>query len=66
MANTENKRKILTVLMESPFYFTIPLQKRLEFITFFSQQSTYFHIRNHDELLVDRKSNRISKDSEKR
>lgn len=30
------QRGLLTVLMESPFYFTIPLQTRLEFIKFLS------------------------------
>ncbi len=32
------KRELLAVLMESPFYFTIPLKRRLEFIKFFSQR----------------------------
>jgi hypothetical protein len=33
-----HKREILAVLMESPFYFTIPPRERLEFLKFFSQQ----------------------------
>jgi hypothetical protein len=32
------KREIVTVVMKSSLYFTIPLQRRLEFIKFFSQQ----------------------------
>lgn len=39
MASSYIRREILAVLMESPFYFTIPLRKRLEFLKLFSQQS---------------------------
>ncbi len=38
-AKMKINRELLTVFMESPFYFTIPVQKRLAFIKFFSQQS---------------------------
>jgi hypothetical protein len=38
------KKEIVAVFMESPFYFTIPLPKRLAFIKFFSQQSVYGNI----------------------
>jgi hypothetical protein len=38
MASAHIKREILAVLMESPFYFTIPPRERLEFLKFFSQQ----------------------------
>ncbi len=41
MNNVKAKRKFLAVLMESPFYFTIPLKKRLEFLKYFSQQFGY-------------------------
>jgi hypothetical protein len=34
-------RKIVAVAMESPAYFTIPLQSRLQFIKFLSQQSVF-------------------------
>lgn len=32
MANAKIKREMLVIFMESPFYFDIPLQKRLEFL----------------------------------
>jgi hypothetical protein len=35
------KREIVAAFMESPLYFTIPLDKRLEFIKFFSQPTVY-------------------------
>jgi hypothetical protein len=38
------KREIVSVFMESPLYFTIPLKKRLDFIMFFSQKPVYDHI----------------------
>jgi hypothetical protein len=52
MEDPKIKREIVAVFMESPFYFTIPLPKRLAFIKFFSQQPVYSNIidpgsRNH-------------------
>jgi len=44
MQTSKIKREIVSVFMESPLYFTIPLKKRLEFIMFFSQQPIYNHI----------------------
>jgi hypothetical protein len=44
MDNPKIKKEIVAVFMESPFYFTIPLPKRLAFIRFFSQQSVYSNI----------------------
>lgn len=44
METVKIKREIVAVFMESPLYFDIPLKKRLEFITFFSQQPIYNHI----------------------
>jgi hypothetical protein len=35
------KREIVAIIMESPLYFTIPLQRRLQFIKFFSQQPVF-------------------------
>jgi hypothetical protein len=45
-------REIVAVLMESPFYFTIPLKRRLEFIIFFSQQPIYNHICELNDRLI--------------
>ncbi len=45
------KRELLVVLMESPCYFNIPLRRRLAFITFFSQESVYNLVREHNEQL---------------
>jgi hypothetical protein len=50
MATAHIKRNLLAVLMESPFYFTIPLRKRLEFLNSFSQQSLYQRICQYEKL----------------
>jgi len=39
MASAHIRREILAALMESQFYFTIPLRKRVKFLKLFSQQS---------------------------
>ena len=44
METLKIKREIVAVFMESPFYFTIPLKRRLEFIMFFSQHPVYNQI----------------------
>ncbi len=44
-------RQILAVFMESPFYFTIPLQRRLEFLKFFSQAAVYQRILEKNQPL---------------
>jgi hypothetical protein len=38
------KREIVTLVMESPLYFTIPLRRRLQFVKFLSQQSVFTSI----------------------
>ncbi len=38
------KKELVSVFMESPLYFTIPLKRRLDFIKFFSQQPIFNHI----------------------
>jgi len=53
MDTSKIKREIVAVFMESPFYFTIPLKKRLEFIMFFSQKPVYNQI---VELNKDRRA----------
>ena len=53
MEKPKIKREIVAVLMESPFYFTIPLKRRLEFIIFFSQQPVYNHIRELNKHLFN-------------
>jgi hypothetical protein len=50
------RRELLRVLMESPLYFTIPLQRRLELIKFFSQQSVYQLVHKHNQPLINKKS----------
>jgi hypothetical protein len=35
------KREIVALVMKSPLYFTVPLQRRLQFIKFFSQQAVF-------------------------
>lgn len=44
MDEAKIKKEIVSIFMESPFYFTIPLPKRLAFIKFFSQRSVYSNI----------------------
>jgi hypothetical protein len=56
MAKAKNKRKILSVLMESPFYFTMPLRKRLELLNIFSQRSVFHRIFKFNEQLINGKS----------
>jgi hypothetical protein len=48
MENRKIKREIVAVFMESPFYFTIPLQKRLEFVKFFSQKPVFNALPNFE------------------
>jgi hypothetical protein len=52
MSQAKIERKILAVIMESPFYFTIPLQRRLEFLKFFSQRSVCNRIFEHNPQLL--------------
>jgi hypothetical protein len=52
MARAKIKREILTVFMESPLYFTIPLRQRLEFLHFSSKQSIYHRICAYEENLI--------------
>jgi hypothetical protein len=41
METLKIKREIVAAFMQSPLYFTIPLEKRLIFIKFFSQPTVY-------------------------
>jgi hypothetical protein len=41
METPKIKREIVAAFMESPLYFTIPLDKRLVFIKFFSQPTVF-------------------------
>jgi len=41
METIKIKREIVAAFMQSPLYFTIPLDKRLVFIKFFSQPTVY-------------------------
>ncbi len=52
MKRAKIEREILRVLMESPLYFTIPLQMRLDLIMFFSQQSVYHRFCADNEHLI--------------
>jgi hypothetical protein len=44
MQTRKIKREIVTVFMENPVYFNIPLRKRLALILAFSQQPAYNYI----------------------
>ncbi len=52
MASAKINREILAALMESPFYFDIPLGQRLAFIKFYSRKYVYHSIRAYNEQLV--------------
>jgi hypothetical protein len=56
MASAPIKREILAILIESPFYFTIPLRKRLEFLKLFSKYSVPHRIHEYKELRIVGKS----------
>jgi hypothetical protein len=52
METPKIRREIVSVLMESPFYFTIPIKKRLDFLKFFSQQPIYNNIYELNASLI--------------
>ncbi|MGA9755163.1 MAG: hypothetical protein WBV23_08455 [Desulfobaccales bacterium] len=54
------KREIVAVFMESPFYFTIPVKKRLEFIKFFSQKPVYLHVGNLNQPQMAKRGSKIA------
>ena len=56
MDKTKINKKLLVVLMESPFYFSIPLKMRLEFIKFFSQPSVYNLVHKYNQHLINKES----------
>jgi hypothetical protein len=59
MARARIEKDLVAILMESPFYFTIPLKRRLEFIRFISQQTVYELIWEHNKHLKRWKSTRM-------
>jgi hypothetical protein len=65
MSRAKIERKILAVFMESPLYFSIPLQRRLEFLKFFSQRSVYSRIFEHNPKLFSPKADTKQLDKEK-
>ena len=56
MARVQINRHIVSVLMESPFYFTLPLRSRLELINFSSQHPVYQRIGAGGENLIKEQS----------
>jgi hypothetical protein len=50
------KGERLAVDMENPFYFNLPLRKRLEFLNFSSQQAIYHRICAYNEHLSNEPS----------
>ena len=60
------QRRLLALFMDSPFYFTIPLRRRLEFLKFFSQHSVYNRISEYNEPLRNGKSPSEAADLNKR
>ena len=66
MARVTIKKGLLALLMDSPFYFTIPLRRRLEFLKFISQHSVYNRISEYNEHLINGKSDSEAADFTKR
>ncbi len=62
MASAKIKRVILAALMESPFYFTMPLRKRLEFLNSLSQKPVYNSVHAYDEAGIREQANRAVRD----
>jgi hypothetical protein len=58
------KREILAIVMKSPLYFTIPLQGRLQFIKFFSQDAVFNEIFDPQICQEDRKDDDLKKHEE--
>ncbi len=56
MDGAKINKELLVVLMESPDYFNIPLQRRLDFLKFFSQQNVYNLLCQHNQKLLDKNS----------
>ncbi len=56
MATAQIKREIVGFFIESPFYFTMPLRERLEFINFCSLQSVYLRLCAYGDTLINRRS----------
>ena len=56
MGGEKINKELLVVLMESPDYFKIPLQNRLNFLKFFSQQNVYNLLRKNNQKLLDKNS----------
>jgi hypothetical protein len=45
MERSAGRREVVAACMESPFYFTLPLQKRLELLKRFEQQPVFSNLR---------------------
>ena len=56
MAIAKIRRLIVSEFIESPFYFTLPLRRRLELINFYSQQFSYHRICAYNEHLTSEQS----------
>jgi hypothetical protein len=41
MESRKINKEIVAIFMESPLYFTVPLERRLKFIKFFSQKPVF-------------------------
>ncbi len=57
MARAKIQRAFLAVVMESPLYFSAPLQRRLEIPNFLSQRSLHYRICTYNQHLIRGKGN---------
>ena len=47
MSDLKIKKEIVSIFVESPLYFTMPLQKRLELVTQYRERRSYIELRNY-------------------
>jgi len=51
MSDIEIKKEIVSIFIDSPLYFTMPLQRRLELVTQYRERRSYVNIELINYLL---------------
>lgn len=46
-SNIKIRKEIVSIFVESPLYFTMPLQKRLELVTQYRERRSYIELKNY-------------------
>lgn len=47
MSNIKIRKEIVSIFVDSPLYFTMPLQKRLELVTQYRERQSYIELKNY-------------------